>query len=590
LDKIIVYIVVLFLLVTLYFNLLRPALAFVVGILVLGVAGILTPAEILSGFANDQVIVILILLVIGDIIRKRGLMNGFFERFLFRGAWSYRAFSARMMITVAAASAFLNNTPIVAVMLPYVRTWSIKNKVAPGKLMIPLSYAAILGGTITLVGTSTNLIVNGMLRDQTVFPGYRSLHIFDFAWVGLPMTLVGLLFVLLLGRYFLPGREKEAAPRPANIREYLVEVSVDSHSDLAGRTVGKSNLRNLKGLFLVSVRRGKGFFTPVEPSFRLEAGDVLGFAGDPAAIADLIEIHSGLQPLEAHDSHLNSESTLKELIVAHNSHLIGTTVKEMGFRSKYDASVIAVHRNGERLAGKIGDIRIQPGDILLILAGRDFDELSEDPRAFYPISNVREFKKARFRDALILLGGLGLVILLSALQLVPLFMGAVILLLLIIVTRMATPREVHLELDYNLGLIIALGLALGIAMSKTGVAADVSHFFIEMLRPFGMLGLLIALYLSTALLAAYITNKAAVAIAFPIAIAIAYEKGMDPMPFVLLIAYAAAANFMTPIGYQTNLMVYGPGNYRFPDYLRIGLPLTVIYGVGAVAILYFMYF
>lgn len=590
LDKIIVYIVVVFLLVTLYFNLLRPAIAFVIGILVLGIMGILTPSEILSGFANDQVVIILILLVIGDIIRKKGLLNGFFERYLFRSANTYRNFTGRMMLTVASASAFLNNTPIVAVMMPYVKTWSAKHNISPGKLMIPLSFAAILGGTITLVGTSTNLIVNGMLRDQQVFPNYPTLEIYDFAWVGLPMTIIGFVFLLFVGKYLLPNRENRSEVRGSALREYLVEARIEPGSEVAGKTVESSKLRNLKGLFLVSVERGDEFITPVEPSFRLHENDILSFAGDPSAIADLMETHNGIQPLEAHELHLNSESTLKELVVSHNSHFINTTIKEEGFRSKYDASVIAIHRDGKKLEGKIGDIRIQPGDILLILAGKDFEELTKDMHAFYSISKVREFKKAGLMDALILIGGLALVILLSALHIVPLFMGSLLLLTLVLLARIATPREVHLALDFNLGLIIAMGLALGIAMSKTGVAGDISRFFIELLQPFGLPGLLSGLYIATALLAAYITNKAAVAIAFPIAIAMAFEKGLDPLPFVLLIAYAAAANFMTPIGYQTNLMVYGPGNYRFSDYLRIGLPLTVIYGVGAVLILYWRFF
>jgi di/tricarboxylate transporter len=590
LDQIIVYTVIFFILLSLYFNWLGASFTFVLGVLSLGLVGILTPKEILSGFANEQIIVIIALLLIGDIIKSKGILNSFFEKLVFRGASTYNRFLGRMMYVVAGFSAFLNNTPIVAVMMPYVNKWSNKNQIASSKLLIPLSFAAILGGTITLIGTSTNLIVNGMLGEQSVFPKFRSLEMLDFAWVGLPMTIIGVGYLWLFSKKLLPKNLDILKEAESNMRNYLVNIKISEKSSISGKTVIQAGLRNLSSLFLVSVEREKEVFSVITPNFILHKNDILSFAGDTAAISELIEPQNGVT-LEEGVEHQNlQKANLLEVVLSHNSKLINKTVKQIGFRSKYDASVIAIHRDGEKIKGKIGSIELKPGDVLLMLTGEDFDNLSFRSGEFYRISKLRTYEKPKTKDAIILIGGLILAFILSAVKLVPLFIGVLILLAIIMLSGIANPKDVEKGIDFNLGLTIAMALALGLAMSKTGVAADISHGIINLLAPLGVLGLLIGIYIATSLLAAYITNVASVAILFPIVLAIADEKALNPLPFVLLIAYAAAANFMTPIGYQTNMMVYGPGSYKFTDYMKIGLPLTVIYGVGAVAILYWRYF
>ncbi len=589
-PQLIVYTVIIFILLSLYFDWLGAAFTFVLGVLVLGITGILTPKEILIGFANEQIIVIIILLLIGDIIKSKGILNNFFEKLVFKGARTYNRFLGRLMYVVAGFSAFLNNTPIVAVMMPYVNKWSNKNQIAPSKLLIPLSFAAILGGTITLIGTSTNLIVNGMLEEQTVFPKFKSLEMFDFAWVGLPMTVVGIAYLWLVSRKFLPENQDILKEAEGNMRNYLVNVKLSEKSSLSGKTVNQAGLRNLSSLFLVKVEREKEVFSVISPNFLLNRNDILSFAGDTTAISELIEPENGVILEEGVEHQNMQKANLLEVVLSHNSKLINKTVKQIGFRSKFDASVIAIHRNGEKLKGKIGNIELKSGDVLLMLTGEDFDDLSFRSREFYRISKLRTYEKPKTKDAIILIGGLILAIILSAANLVPLFIGVLILLAIIILSGITNPKDIEKGIDFNLGLTIAMALALGLAMSKTGVAADISHGIINFLAPIGILGLLVGIYIATSLLAAYITNVASVAILFPIVLAIAYEKSLTPLPFVLLIAYAAAANFMTPIGYQTNMMVYGPGSYKFTDYMKIGLPLTLIYGVGAVAILYWRYF
>ena len=226
LDQYILYLVLVFILISLYFNLIGPAFTFVIAVVVLGISGILTPREILGGFANEQIIIIIILLLIGDIIRKKGVLNVFFEKWIFNGSKSYPNFMARMTFMIAGSSAFLNNTPLVAVMMPYVSSWGKKHQIAASKLLIPLSYAAILGGTATLIGTSTNLIVNGMVADQILFPNFKSLGIFDFAWVGIPMTILGIIYLLIFANKLLPNNEDSLEKVVSNRREYLVDIRI----------------------------------------------------------------------------------------------------------------------------------------------------------------------------------------------------------------------------------------------------------------------------------------------------------------------------------------------------------------------------
>jgi len=589
-DQLIVYIVIAFILLSLYFNWLGAAFSFVIGILVLGIFGILSPKEILGGFANEQIVVVIVLLLIGDIIKSKGILNNFFEEFVFKGSKTYKSFLGRMMLMVAGSSAFLNNTPLVAVMMPYVSKWSNKNNTSSSKLLIPLSFAAILGGTITLIGTSTNLIVNGMVEDQKVFSEFHSIDIFDFAWVGIPMSILGIIYLWLFSYKLLPDNPDITKNVVSNLREYLVEVKVTSASAYIGKTVSNAGLRNLKSLFLVEVKRNDETYSAIGPGFLIRENDILSFAGDTASIAELIEPQNGLAMQEGIKHQESDKTGLLEVVIAANSMLLDKTVKESGFRSKYDASVIAIHRHGEKLNGKLGDVRLRAGDVLLMLTGEDFETRSFRIKEFYRISKLRTYEKPKTKDTIILVGGLMLAILASVFKIIPLFIGVLSLLAIIFIFKVANPKEIEKAIDFNLGLTIAMALALGTAMSKTGVAADISHGIINLLIPFGIMGLLAGIYIATSILAAYITNVAAVAILFPIVLAIAAEEHLNPLPFVLLIAYAAAANFMTPIGYQTNMMVYGPGSYKFTDYLKIGLPLTFIFGIGAVLILWIKYF
>lgn len=588
-DLILVFVVILFILISLYKEWLGAAFTFVIGVITLGIFGVLSPREILSGFANEQVAVVILLLLLGEIIRQTGVIEVLFDR-IFINARNYRGFLSRMMLLIAGFSAFLNNTPLVAVMMPYVNNWCKRNDISPSKFLMPLSFAAILGGCATLIGTSTNLIVNGMVVDQKIFPNIDGLNIFEFAWVGVPMILIGFLYLLFFGDKLLPSHKALESEFDKNNREYLVEAQVRKGSRYIGKTIEEANLRNLKGLFLVEIIRKSFKISAVAPDVILQKDDILLFAGDIETIAEMVNGDSGLTLPSVGMLYKKNKTEVVEIVISHNSSIIGKTIKEIRFRAKYDAAVIAVHRNGEKISGKIGEIEIRAGDVLLLFAGADFVSRTYDTQEFYFISKVKDFKRLPAYKVWTLLGGTLVAILLAAFNVISLFMGLITLLLVVLAQKIINPKDLAKAVDYNLALIIVLSLALGTAMTKSGAAGLIAQLVVAAFMPLGKVGLLFGIYLITTVLAAYITNKAAVAIAFPISLSLAAQMGLPPIPFILVVSFAAAANFLTPIGYQTNLMVYGPGGYSFKDFFKVGFPLTILYMLGTVTILSLMYF
>ncbi|NQY67106.1 MAG: SLC13 family permease [Flavobacteriales bacterium] len=583
-DIVIVLLVIVFLIVFLYTGYLRPALTFVIAITTFILTGILEPKEALAGFANEQLAVIMLLLTIGNVIQKTSF-NDFLFKQVFSGVKTKNGFMARMMIAVATISAFFNNTPLVALVMPNVYDWCKKNDISPSKLLIPLSYAAILGGCVTLIGTSTNLIVNGIAMEN----GLPSLDIFDFFYVGFPMMIVGIIFLMIFGNKLLPDNDVVSEHFEKSSREYLIETHVSFESVLIGQTIEEANLRNLKDLFLVEIVRGKQKITPVAPDEKIHTGDKLIFTGNTEAVADFINPIEGLGLPEEAELREQGNIDVTEVIISQNSSLSGRKIKNTDFRGKYNGSVIAVHRNGDKLSGKIGDIILKAGDVLLVLAGSDFVKRASVGQAFYFMDKVREYSNVDVRKVGVLITGIILAIGLSALGYVPLFSSLAVLLILIVTLKIATFPSIKQSIDFNLLFIIGLGLALGKAMQNSGADSLIAEGFHMIIEPLGVMGLFISLFLVTNVLSSFMTGKAAVALMFPVGLAIITELGIPHEPFVLLIAFSASANFLTPIGYQTNLMVYGPGGYSFGDFFKIGLPLTLIYMITCVLILMYTY-
>jgi di/tricarboxylate transporter len=468
----------------------------------------------------------------------------------------------RIGIATAFFSAFVNNTAVVASLAHTVRN----NRLHPAsKLLIPLSYAAILGGTMTLIGTSTNLIVSSFLEDVTG----TGLAFFDFLIVGASATVVGLL-VLLLSARLLPVGGSEIM----DINEYVIEVEVDSGSSLIGKSILANKLRELEDFFLVEIVRGNYLISPVAPQEHIEAGDKLIFSGDIKQV-QIFEAFDGLRLFAVEEGLLSQN--MKEVIVMPNASIEGRTVKESAFRSMFDAAVVGMRRGGKRLSGKLGNITIQAGDSMMLAVGPDFNERKNLDKNFAIINDsVGEVQTTDTQNYAIT-GMLLVVITLATLDMVPLIKGMAFLLVFMLAIGVVTGSELRRRFPFELWLIIASALTLSQAMTNSGLVAVISGMLQNNLSILGPYGALIGVYLGAWLLTEAMTNNAAAALSFPIAFGLAESFGVSYMPFVMVVAYGASASFLTPFGYTTNLMVQNLGGYEFRDYFRTGLPVSLAY-------------
>lgn len=585
-DILIVVVVILFVIISLYKEIVRPVATFIIAIILLSVLGIITSSEILHGFANEQLGIIFLLLILSDIVKKTTILNGFINK-IFHPNLSYKGFLGRLMLAIGGISAWVNNTPLVAIMMPHVNDWAKKRGISPSKVLIPLSYATILGGTTTLIGTSTNLVVNGL----AVNAGQPSLKMFDFSYVGVPLIFLGYLYMHFIGHKLLPSRRDPLSEFQERSREYLVETVVRENSTFIHQTVDQANLRNLRGLFLVEIVRSNKKIVPVSPDEIIQKDDILFFAGATETIIDLIKDPKGLSlPNQTSIIQGQDKVGIVEVVISSQSSLNGTIVKETSFRANYDAAIVAINRNGERLSGKIGELELKSGDLLLLAVGKDFKSRSAVSQDFYVISNLDEIQKINpLKTWTVLLGTIS-VFVLAALEILPLFVGLLLLITVLVGIKVARFGEIKRSLDIDLFAILALSLAVGKAISNSGADKFFAQSIISLFEPLhSMAAMLLGIYIITNILAMVVTNKAAVAITFPIALAMATSLGVDPKPFILAIAFAGCGEFITPFGYQTNLMVFGPGGYKFTDYVKVGAPLTLLYMIVSVVVLSYTY-
>ncbi len=494
-----------------------------------------------------------------------------------------------MSIGVGSLSAFFNNTPLVAMMMPYIFTWCREKKLSVSKFLIPLSYASILGGCITLIGTSTNLIVNGLAVEK----GQESLGIFDFTVIGLPMLVIGTLYLVFVSGKLLPSRGDMLEEMVSSSRKFFFETVVTKKSRLIGQSIEEAGLRNLDNLFLVEIYRDGRYIRPVSSKEIIRKGDSLFFAGKADSIAEITNGDLGLKSPEDADLHQIVSSDIVEVVISHNSKLNGQRVRDTDFRGMHDGAILAIHRNGEKLWGQLGQIELKSGDVLLVMAGNDFMKRARNNPAFYVLSKQEQSREIDFKRMIILLFGMLSAITLSALNLVPLFTSLSVLVALALLLKVTEPKEILSGIDFHLVLVIAMGLSLGKAMTNSGADDWIAEGILRVSSNFGVWGILIILFVVTNLLSAIVTTQAAVALTLPVSLqlgtAFSESIGIPIEPFILIVAFAGAANFVTPIGYQTNLMVYGPGGYRFKDYFRVGFPLTVIYLAVCVTMLVYWY-
>ncbi|MEJ2666054.1 MAG: SLC13 family permease [Deinococcales bacterium] len=555
-------------------------LVFAGALTVLLAGKVLTPAQALAGFGNQGLITVGVLYVVAAGLRETGAVYWISQRLLGRPRTVAGA-QLRVMAPVSVVSAFLNNTPVVAVMIPAIADWAKKHRLSASKLMLPLSYAAILGGSVTLIGSSTNLIVNGLLLAQ----GRHGLGLFDLAWVGVPVAVAGTLAVLGLARWLLPDRTP-VLERRDNAREYSVEMTVAADGPLVGRTIEQAGLRNLGHVYLVEIDRGGRVLPAVGPSETLLASDRLVFVGVVDSVVDLQRV-PGLLPAPDQLFKLDgprAQRTLVEAVVSDSCPLIGRSIREGHFRSRYGAVVIAVARNNRRIEQKIGDIHLRPGDTLLLETQPDFAERQRNTRDFYLVSAVPDSAPPRFALAPVAGGVLLAMVLAVALGWLPLLTGALLAAALMVIARALPGAAVRRAIDWQVLIVIGCALGVGQAMTTSGLAGSVAHG-LSTLAGASPLANLALLYLATALFTALLTNSAAAVLMFPVAASMAGSLHASVLPFAVTLMLAASASFATPVGYQTNLMVLGPGGYRFRDFVRIGLPVTLVTAVVALVVI-----
>lgn len=547
------------------------------------VSGVLSIEEALSGFSNPGMITVALLFVVAYAAQASGILEFFADRIMGDGGGGKRPL-LRMMTPVIAMSAFLNNTPIVAMFVPTIRDWALKNRLAPSRFLMPLSFASIFGGICTLIGTSTNLVVNGMLIKATGF----SLSMFELAWVGLPCAVVGTLFMVTIGRRLLPNNRDLEADTGRTGREYVVEMQVPAGSRLIGKSVEEGGLRRLHIAYLAKLQRDNQIYAPVRPEEMLREGDILYFSGDADAAVKVQRIE-GLSLVHGsnivREMEFQGEGRVLEAVVSRSSPMLGKTLKEGNFRARYDAAVLSVHRNGERLQASLGELELKPGDTLLLLAGTDFFKRWNHSRDFYLLSRVGKVTTPNRRKTIISLSALVAMVALSAIGGVDIVRAAILAVVVLLLSRAVTVVEARRSLELNVLIVIAAALGISKALEKTGAASFLAEGIVGGVDGLGPLGLLIAIYLATSILTEVITNNAAAALVFPVAMAAAVKGGMNPVPFAVAVAVAASASFATPIGYQTNLMVYGPGGYRFADFLKVGIPLNLLFAVISMLII-----
>jgi len=551
---------------------LAPSNVMVGAAIVLLLADVITPAQAFAGFGNTAPITVAALYVLARGAEKTGLLQPMVERLLGRGGRGRWAM-ARLLVPPAAASAFLNNTPIVAMLIPQVLRWCERAKVSAARYLMPLSFAVVLGGVVTTIGTSTNLVVSGLLEQG----GEAPLGLFEITPVGLIVAAAGILTLVVTVPWLQPDRQAAGERIEGGSREFSVSMKVVVGGVLEGLTVEQAGLRNLQGVFLAGIDREGEWLLPVAPEQDLRGGDRLSFVGRADLVVDL-QSRRGLESAEA--PHMSQLDTARhrffQAVIGAASPLVGKTLKDLDFRARYQAAVIAIHRSGQPIHQKLGQVRLKLGDTLILLSDPDFRSRWRDRGDFLMVSEMGGTPPAVTRKAWIV-GVVALLIVgVAGTGLMPILEASLVGAIALIACGVLTSTEARASIDLDTIIVIAASFALGTAMERSGLAGRVAELVVGATGGGSVHGALFGVVLATVITTELITNNAAAAMLFPIAHASAVQLQVDPRPFVIAVALAASCSFLTPIGYQTNTMVYGPGGYRFTDYARVGLPLTVV--------------
>ena len=542
--------------------------------------GILTPSDAAAGMANKGMLAVAILFVVAAAIQSTGAIR-LITFFLSSRVKSTASAQLRMMAPVTFLSAFLNNTPVVAIFIPAISAWAKRIKIPVSKLMIPLSYSAVLGGTCTLIGTSTNLVVSGIFTKETGI----QIGFFEIAKAGVPCAIVMFTAIMILSRWLLPDRSS-AIEQMGDPKEYTIEMMVTQSSGLDGKTIIQAEFTEEFNINLIEIiRDGRGILS-LDEGKRIRNGDRLIFSGGADMVSELQQT-KGLTPVMDRMFNISTprpDRCQVEVVISPTNQLIGRSIVGGHFRQLYNAVIVAVSRAGSQIKGTIGDIVLQSGDTLLLETHPSFYERQRNSRDFYLISQLEETSEPRYNKAILAIVVLIGMVLSASIFKINMFQAALVASAILLITRCITPVQALKSIDTQVLLVIIAAFGIGKAMQTTGAAEFIAAQMVGLAKDNPWL-ILSALYLTTSILTEMVTNNAAALILFPIATATAQKLGVDVTPFIFTIMLGASASFATPIGYQCNMMVYGPGGYKFSDFLKIGVPMNLIMWVTASALI-----
>ncbi len=563
-------------------------------LLLLVITGQVSPESAFLGFSNTAVLMIGALFVVASGLRQTGAIDRIAPALIGRPG-TVRAVIGRMSLPVTAFSGFMNTTPLVAMFLPVSLDISRRIKVSPSRILMPLSFAGILGGQLTLVGTASNILVDGLYGEQLAIWSATGVEI-DPGWVlegparflavgvsGVVAAILGLAFLVVAGPWILPDRGMDASDE--DTERYEVRFEVESGGPIAGRTVEQAGLRHLPDLFLAAVERSNNRLAAIGPDESLQPGDILCFVGSTTGVGELRSI-AGIQPEDAQATKVDAPTpirTMVEAVVSPTASFVGRTVRESQFRTIYNAAILSVHRRGTRIEGRIGDISIEAGDVLLLETHQGFLNSHGRGNAFYLATSVENARFPRHERApLAIMILLGMIASLATGLLSPV-VATWLAALAMVGTRCVNASMARKSIDFSVLITIGAAIGIGMAVAESGLGAAMGEGLVEFA---GMLGggdrlLLATIVIAASIIAQFATNFGAAVIMFPVAVSTALATGMNPLPLVLGVMAGAGSNFLTPFGYQTNLMVFGPGRYRFLDFPRLGLPLLLIVVLSA---------
>ena len=589
-EMIFVAIIIILMLIGLSFEVIRADFLIFLALVIFLLSGVISSEQALKGFSNEGMLTVLLLFIVAGAIQKHGIIEMIVYRLLGK-AKDARKSMIKVTLPIGFASGFLNNTPIVVALTPIIRDWAVDNGLSPSKFLIPLSYMTILGGTITMIGTSTTLVVHGLLLGS----GMDGFSFFTTTVVGVPITIAGIIYLSTVGYKLLPEHLGAKDQISQETKEFLAEAIIEDNFEYQKNTVTELGSSVLDGIYIIEIIRNNSRVYPVAGDTKILTGDHIIFSGSLNTIGKIqkfkgVTIKTGTELTL--DDVKNKDSHLVEAVVSHNSSLLNKTLKQANFKARHDAGVIAIHRNNQRIKSRVGDIVLKTGDTLLLLADNAFIENNKYSSDFYVVNDVAppENLNQDMRK-----GWIGLIALISMILTVTLgwlsMLEAMLLLVVLLIGfKFITPNEIKKFVQFDVILLIASAFAVGEAMTESGLAQYIASGLTTLATPLGILGLLVITYIVTNIFTEIITNSAAAVLMFPISLEIASVLGIDYMGLIVTVAIAASASFMTPIGYQTNLIVYGPGGYKFTDYVKVGAPLSILTMIIACSIIYTVWY